>query len=67
MFIHLAGNDLDDDTDKESEQPTRAVEKTLPRTTKRNAPDAAPAGPRGHAGVGRGGRGARLADADDGT
>ncbi|KAI9794556.1 MAG: hypothetical protein M1816_004443 [Peltula sp. TS41687] len=61
----VLGNDLDDDTDKESEQPTRAVEKTLPRTTKRNAPEAAGASPRGHADVGRGGRGARLADADN--
>ncbi|KAI9887523.1 MAG: hypothetical protein M1823_000614 [Watsoniomyces obsoletus] len=52
----VLGNDPEQDSDAEPQAPTRAIEKTLPRT--KRAPDAAPTGPRGAAGE-RGERGGR--------
>ncbi len=67
ILIDITGNDPEQDSDAEPQAPTRAVEKTLPRT--KRAPDAAPTGPRGAAGE-RGGRGGRrgggVGGADDG-
>ncbi|KAI9680903.1 MAG: hypothetical protein M1829_000983 [Trizodia sp. TS-e1964] len=60
--ISQPGNSHDEDSDKEPEPPTRAVEKTLPRTTKRNAPDVAPSNSNaghGDATADRGARGGR--------
>ncbi|MCJ1323498.1 hypothetical protein MMC10_000159 [Thelotrema lepadinum] len=56
----LQGNDPEEDSDREPEPPTQAIDKPLPRSTKRDAPDAPPA--RATAGEGRGegrGRGGR--------
>ena len=53
------GNDPEEDSDREPEPPTRAVEKPLPRSTKRDAPDVPHARGSGGEGRGRGGRGGR--------
>ncbi|KAI9806323.1 MAG: hypothetical protein M1825_006438 [Sarcosagium campestre] len=58
-LYELLGNDPEEDSDKEPEQPVRAIDKTLPRTTKRNAPDVAPSAARGDSAGQRGGRGGR--------
>jgi len=42
-LYELLGNDHDEDSDKEPEPPVKVVDKTPARTTKRNAPDTAPA------------------------
>ena len=55
---HL-GNDPDQDSDREPEPPTKAIDKPSARFGKRDAPKVAPAAPeptRGGAGAGRGGR-----------
>lgn len=59
----ILGNDLGEESDPE---PTRVVDKPLPRTTKRNAPDVAPQAPRGHERGGQASRGGgfRANDAD---
>ena len=56
-----SGNDHDEDSDRESDvEPTNVVDKPLPRSGKRNAPDSAPSEPRGGTGGSdRGGRGGR--------
>jgi len=54
------GNDHDEDSDKEPEPPTKTVDKPLPRSSKRNAPDVTPGGQsERNAGAERGGRGGR--------
>lgn len=59
-FLILTGNDHDEDSDKEPEPPTKTVDKALPRSSKRNAPDVAPgAQSERNAGAERGGRGGR--------
>ncbi|KAI9837434.1 MAG: hypothetical protein M1837_002956 [Sclerophora amabilis] len=50
-------NDPDQDSDKEPEPPTTAVDKSLGRSSKRNDPDVAPSSVRAGAGAERGGRG----------
>lgn len=52
-LYELLGNDHDEDSDKEPQPPTKAIDKTLPRSTKKVAPEQ-PA--RGGAAGGRGGR-----------
>jgi len=41
-LYELLGNDPEQDSDREPDPPVKAVEKTLPRTAKRNAPAEAP-------------------------
>ncbi|KZF22158.1 hypothetical protein L228DRAFT_147503 [Xylona heveae TC161] len=41
-LYELLGNDPEQDSDREPEPPTQAIDKPVARTTKRNAPDAAP-------------------------
>ena len=59
FLIKGTGNDPDEDSDREPEPAPKVVEKTLPRSSKRNAPDVAPSEPRGGAEAERGGRGGR--------
>lgn len=53
------GNDPDEDSDREPEPAPKVAEKTLPRSSKRNAPDVAPSESRGGPEAERGGRGGR--------
>ena len=54
------GNDHDEDSDKEPEPPPKVIDKPLPRTSKRNAPDPTANENRAPASGGdRGGRGGR--------
>ncbi|KAI9775910.1 MAG: hypothetical protein M1839_000699 [Geoglossum umbratile] len=46
----LLGNDPEEDSDRDPEPPTKAVEKTLPRTAGRKVPEAAPSAPRARGG-----------------
>jgi len=55
-LYELLGNDHDEDSDKEPEPPTKAIDKTPARTTKRNATGEAPAAKAPVASEGRGGR-----------
>ncbi|KIV88163.1 hypothetical protein PV10_09084 [Exophiala mesophila] len=55
-LYELLGNTSDQDSDREPEPPTKAIDKTAPRSGKRDAPKAAPAAPTEVAGRGRGGR-----------
>jgi len=55
-LYELLGNDHDEDSDKEPEPPTKVIDKTPARTTKRNAPGEAPASKAPVASEGRGGR-----------
>ncbi|KAI9852387.1 MAG: hypothetical protein M1838_000909 [Thelocarpon superellum] len=66
-LYELLGNDHDEDSDKEPEPPTRAIDKALPRTSKRNAPDVAPSAGRGDGGDrGRGGRRGGFTGSEEG-
>lgn len=56
LTIYNAGNDHDEDSDKEPEPPVKAVDKTPARTDKRNAPREAPSAAPANAEGGRGGR-----------
>ncbi|KAE9379241.1 hypothetical protein N431DRAFT_434245 [Stipitochalara longipes BDJ] len=55
-LYELLGNDHDEDSDKEPEPPTKVIDKTPARTTKRNATGEAPAAKAPVAAEGRGGR-----------
>ncbi|KAL2424685.1 hypothetical protein ABEF95_011597 [Exophiala dermatitidis] len=56
-LYELLGNTSDQDSDREPEPPTKAVEKPVPRHGKRNAPEVTPVEPAGNVAVrGRGGR-----------
>jgi len=55
-LYELLGNNHDEDSDKEPEPPTKVIDKTPARNTKRNAPAEAPASKAPVATEGRGGR-----------
>jgi len=55
-LYELLGNTSDQDSDREPEPPTKAVDKPAPRTGKRDAPKPAPTAPADVATRGRGGR-----------
>lgn len=58
-LIGGTGNDPEEDSDREPEPAPKVAEKTLPRSSKRNAPDVAPSESRGGGEAERGGRGGR--------
>jgi len=56
LTLYYAGNDHDEDSDKEPEPPVKVVDKTPARTDKRNAPREPPSAASANAEGGRGGR-----------
>ena len=56
LKIYNAGNDHDEDSDKEPEPPVKVIDKTPARTDKRSAPREAPSVAPAGAEGGRGGR-----------
>jgi hypothetical protein len=59
VLTHALGNDPDEDSDREPAPPPKVVEKSLPRSSKRNAPEVPPSESRRGAESERGGRGGR--------